>query len=206
METLPFCAPVVPLPEKPERDHSADAALIDRINVGDSDAFNLLYYRHRDWIFRMAWRITGSPHHADDVIQEVFRYFLGKFPGFKLTCALRSFLYPVVRNISLNLLKKARRYDGGPAAEAHLSSLPAEAPGASSDEITALVGHLGNDHQEVLMLRFAEGMTVPEIAELTGVPLGTVKSRLHHALAALRGNPEFLKRHGLNERSAPAKC
>lgn len=181
--------------------------MIDRINAGEADAFNLLYYRHRDWIFRMAWRITGSPHHADDVIQEVFRYFLGKFPGFELTCALRSFLYPVVRNLSLNLVKKARQYDGGPAAEAYLGSLPAEAAGTAGDDgIAALVAHLGDDQREVLMLRFAEGMTVPEIAELTGVPLGTVKSRLHHALGALRRNPAFLKRHGLNERSAPANC
>lgn len=195
------------MPEEPQKDEPGDTALIKRINAGDFDAFNILYYRHRDWIFRMASRITGSHDLADDAMQEVFRYFLGKFPGFTLTCQLRTFLYPVVRNTSLNLVRQARRYDGSPAAEAHLGNLPAHPPAFPAfDEITTMLAHLGDDHREVLILRFAEGMTVPEIAELVGIPLGTVKSRLHHALATLRRNPEFLKNHPLNERSTPTRC
>lgn len=79
----------------------ADQKLIFGINAGDDQAFETLYHRHREWVFRMACRICGSEHLAQDVVQEVFRYFLGKFPGFELRCELRTFLYPAIRNLSL---------------------------------------------------------------------------------------------------------
>jgi len=155
----------------------------------------------------MAHRLTGEAHLAEDILQEVFCYFLGKFPGFVLRCGLRTFFYPVVRNLSLNAVKKARRYDGGSEAESHLQSLtaPQQNPGDEGG-IAEIIAGLGSDHREVLLLRFVDGMTVPEIAELTGVPLGTVKSRLHHALAALRNHPIIQEMSGRTERSTPSEC
>ena len=155
----------------------------------------------------MACRITNSPDLANDVLQEVFRYFLGKFPGFTLTCALRTFFYPVVRNVSLNLMRKTRRYQGGPAAEAHLGNLPAKThPPGEIGDINHMIAYLSDDHREALLLRYVDEMTVPEIAELLGIPLGTVKSRLHQVIAALRANPEFRRRYDLNERIAHPDC
>lgn len=184
-----------------------DADLINRINSGDEKAFNILYYRHRDWIFRMAARLTGDAQLADDVLQEVFCYFLGKIPGFVLRCEIRTFFYPVIRNVSLNAMRKTRRYDGSPAAEIHLASLttPHDNTG-KSDEISKIVADLGAIHREVLLLRFVDGMTLPEISELTGVPLGTVKSRLHHAIAALRQTPLIRELCGKDERSGVSAC
>ncbi len=184
-----------------------DPALILRINEGDGDAFDILYHRHRDWVFRMACRLTGAPHLADDVMQEVFCYFLGKFPGFDLRCGLRTFFYPVVRNLSLNAVKKARRYDGGPEAVTHLENLTA--PEQTTDDdggIREIIAGLSADHREILLLRFVDGMTLPEIAELIAIPLGTAKSRLHHALGALRGHPTIHEIRGKTERSAVANC
>ncbi len=184
-----------------------DPALILRINQGDGEAFEILYHRHRDWVFRMACRLTGAPHLADDVMQEVFCYFIGKFPGFELRCGLRTFFYPVVRNLSLNAVKKARRYDGGPDAERHLENLVTpERSHDHDDGILDIVARLSPDHREVLLLRFVDGMTMPEIAELTGIPLGTAKSRLHHALGALRNHPSIQDMRGNSERSAATKC
>ena len=184
-----------------------DPALIHRINEGDGEAFEILYRRHRDWVFRMACRLTGSTHLADDVLQETFCYFLGKFPGFDLRCGLRTFFYPVVRNLSLNVVKKARRYDGGPEAEAHLEKLAAPQRAAEGDDaIREIIAGLSADHREILLLRFVDGMTLPEIAELTAIPLGTAKSRLHYALGALRNHPALLELRGKNERSIVSKC
>lgn len=184
-----------------------DPALIHRINEGDGEAFEILYHRHRDWVFRMACRLTNSPHLADDVMQEVFCYFLGKIPGFELRCELRTFFYPVVRNLSLNAVKKARRYDGGPDATIHLDQLiNPERSGEGDDVIHEIVANLSPDHREVLLLRFVDGMTLPEIAELTGIPLGTAKSRLHHALGSLRNHPSIQDMRGNSERSAATKC
>ncbi len=167
------------------------------MNDGDDEAFEALYLRHRDWAFRMACRLTGSPHLADDVLQDAFCYFLGKFPGFVLRCQLRTFLYPVIRNLSLNRMKRDRRYEAGPQAEAHLEQLadPAAAP-LDHNDIFGITGALGADHREILLLRFIDGLSLPEISEMTGIPLGTAKSRLHHALAQSLGTPISRKRTG----------
>jgi len=181
--------------------------LIACVNDGEDEAFETLYRRHRDWAFRMACRLTGSPHLADDVLQDAFCYFLGKFPGFVLRCQLRTFLYPVIRNLSLNMVKKNRRYDGGPQAEAHLGRLeyPSHDP-TNRRDIFDVTATLSADHREVLLLRFVDGMSLPEISEMTAIPLGTAKSRLHHALAALRETPAIREILASSERSAIPNC
>ncbi len=170
----------------------ADQELIAAINAGDEQAFEWIYERHREWVFRMACRICDSEHHAQDVVQDVFRYFLSKFPGFELRCDLRTFLYPAVRNLSLGALRGTHRFIGGDAGAVVLDQIaaPAETP-AGNHDLRQIIAKLGADHREVLMLRFVDGMTLPEIAALTGIPLGTAKSRLHHALAALRTDPKI---------------
>lgn len=172
----------------------ADQQLIFGINAGDDESFERLYHRHREWVFRMACRICDSEHLAQDVVQEVFRYFLGKFPGFELRCELRTFLYPAVRNLALASLHGSRRFIGGESGAAVLDQLaaPADISGENHD-LQHIIAALSADHREVLLLRFVDGMTLPEIAELTGIPLGTAKSRLHHALAILRADPKIQK-------------
>lgn len=170
---------------------------------GDDAAFEALYLRHRDWAFRMACRITSSPHLADDVLQDAFCYFLGKFPGFKLRCELRTFLYPVIRNLSLRMIEKERRYERGPTADAELERLADSSTDAlEHGDIFEITATLSANHREVLLLRFIDGMSLPEISEMTGIPLGTAKSRLHHALSALRKNPAILEIFDSSERFA----
>ncbi len=169
----------------------ADQKLIFGINAGDDQAFETLYHRHREWVFRMACRICGSEHLAQDVVQEVFRYFLGKFPGFELRCELRTFLYPAIRNLSLASLRGSRRFVGGESGAAALDQLTAPADDSTGNhDLHHIIANLSVDHREILLLRFVDGMTLPEIATLTDIPLGTAKSRLHHALATLRADPK----------------
>jgi len=166
-----------------------DHELVAAANAGDAAAFEALYRRHRDWVVRLAWRFTGSEHDALDVLQETFAYLFGKFPGFRLTARMTTFLYPVVRNLSLNRLRKSRRE--APLPDEAERSLPARgepAPGAH-DDLRALLASLPDGEREVLLLRFADGLAIKEIAEALGIPLGTVKSRLHNALRALRDDP-----------------
>ena len=139
----------------------------------------------------MACRICGSQDHAQDVVQEVFRYFLGKFPGFELRCELRTFLYPAVRNLALASLRGSRRFIGGEPGATMLDQLAAPACHPNGhDDLQNILSGLSADHREILLLRFVDGMTLPEISTLTGIPLGTAKSRLHHALAILRSDPK----------------
>ena len=82
----------LPMPPAPT-DNRTDQQLVEAINGGDSTAFEILYYRHRDWTMRLALRFTGHHDDALDVLQEAFAYFARKFPGFILTASLTTFLY-----------------------------------------------------------------------------------------------------------------
>src|SRR5881398_3375531 len=88
----------------------SDQELIAAINDGDSDAFEALYYRYRDWVVSLAYRFTGDRELALDVLQETFLYFVKKFPGFQLTASLKTFLYPAVQHLSIAARRQAQRF------------------------------------------------------------------------------------------------
>jgi RNA polymerase sigma-70 factor (ECF subfamily) len=178
-----------------EGDYAAqsDTQLIAAANEGDEAAFAALYHRHRDWVLRLAVRFTGNSHDALDVAQETFAYLAGKLPHLKVTAAMTTFLYPVVRNLSLALLRKRRRtLDDQRLLDEALAPVAA-ARDASRAELAAVFGALSAAHREVVLMRFVDDMTLEEIAEALGVPLGTVKSRLHYSMAALREDPRTLR-------------
>src|SRR5262245_16817470 len=91
-------------------DEPSDLDLISRINRGDDAAFAILYGRHRRWVVNLAMRWTADRDLALDVLQETFLYFTRKFPGFRLTSRLQTFLYPVVHNLSITALRKRNRF------------------------------------------------------------------------------------------------
>jgi RNA polymerase sigma-70 factor, ECF subfamily len=165
----------------------SDVELVAAINRGDSAAFEILYFRHRDWVAGLAYRFTGDSDAALDVLQETFLYFLRKFPGFRLTANLKTFLYPAVRNLSIAVRRKAARYQATPAELEQLEHAPAPPiAGAEAGDLQTLLAALPEEQREVLLLRFVDGLSLAEIAEAMDIPLGTVKSRLHNALQTLR--------------------
>ena len=163
-----------------------DEDLIERINRGQAEAFERLYHRHRDWVYRLAWRFTGNQQDALDVAQETFVYLLKKFPGFRLTASITTFLYPVVKHLSLNMRRKR---PAGSLDEAALAEIPAPDPSESSRaELAAAMASLSSEQREVVLMRFLDGMSLDEIAASLDIPLGTAKSRLHNALRKLQGD------------------
>ncbi len=164
----------------------SEKELIELVNEGDPDAFEVLYRRYRDWVYRLAWRFTGNQQDALDVLQETFIYLLGKFPGFRLTASMTTFLYPVVKHLSLTLRSKNRRFTSD---EEILRELPAPASKetqSSRSELAVVLAVLPDEQREVLLMRFVDDMTLQEIATALSIPVGTVKSRMHHALQRLR--------------------
>jgi RNA polymerase sigma-70 factor (ECF subfamily) len=167
-------------------DPRSDADLIAAINAGDADAFASLYLRYRDRVARLAYRFTRHHDDALDVTQEAFAYFLRKFPGFLLTANLMTFFYPAVKNLSLTARKKRQRASGGEENLADLLAPPSSSnPSGLAEALTALT----DAHREVILMRFVDGLSLEEIAAALDVPIGTVKSRLHHALQQLREDP-----------------
>ena len=164
----------------------SDQELIEQANQGDPDAFGILYHRYRDWVYRLAWRFTGNGQDALDVLQETFTYLLDKFPGFELTAAMTTFLYPVVKHLSLALRRKNRRFASDDEALGELVAPAVQETERSRCELAAVMAVLPEAQREILLMRFVDGMTLQEIADALNIPLGTVKSRLHHALQTLR--------------------
>ena len=169
------------------QDPRTDEELVLAVNGGREEAFDALYYRYRDWVARLAHRFTGNRDDALDVLQETFAYLAGKFPGFRLTARMTSFLYPVVRHLSMNVTRRrspAVGTDGLPELAAR-----ADDPPAGRAELAAVLRGLSEPKREVVLMRFVDDMSLAEIADALDVPLGTVKSRLHGALADLRADP-----------------
>jgi len=164
----------------------SDEQLLERANEGDAEAFETLYNRYRDWVYRLAWRFTGNEADALDVLQGTFTYLLRKVPGLHLTASMTSFLYPVVKHLSLNL----RRRRSPDVDEQILMAIPdPETPQTSRAELAAALATLPCDQREVVLMRFVDHMTLDEIGVTLEVPVGTVKSRLHRALETLRNDP-----------------
>lgn len=174
------------MPQSP--DQRSDQELIEALNAGVTEAFDSLYHRYSDWVLKMAWRLTRHEDDSLDVLQETFAYLASKFPGFELTAAMTTFLYPAVRNLSIAARRRRQRMT---SEFTDLQAVPAEESMvvASHDDLAEALGKLSHDHREILLLRFVDGLNQPEIADRLGLPLGTVKSRLHHAVRAVRQSP-----------------
>ncbi len=162
----------------------SDEELIALANKGDADAFEALYYRYRDWVYRLAWRFTRNHADALDVVQETFGYLLRKFPGFELTASMTTFLYPVVKHTSFAVRRKSRRFGSD---DELLGEIPAPAPKETTrGELAAVLAVLSDQQREVLLMKYLDDMSLKEIAEALNIPTGTVKSRLYQALQKLR--------------------
>jgi len=181
------------------RDRRSDEELVEVCNRGDAAealaAFSSLYRRHRDYVLRVALRYTRDRELAADALQEVFAYLLRQFPppgtGLTLTARLSTYLFPIARNAVISQLRKDGRLE---RAETEPDELPAASDTSSEDDdIDRLLASLPPERREILTLRFVDGLALEEIASALDIPLGTVKSRLHLAIKALREHPAAKK-------------
>jgi RNA polymerase sigma-70 factor, ECF subfamily len=165
-----------------------DEALVAAANNGEVQAYEQLYRRHCGWVTSVARRLTGSEQDSLDVLQETFEYLWTKLPGLRLTSTIRALLYPVIKHKSIDVLRRRRQ-------EAPLGDAPEPWTGPGlAVEFLDVLERLPAEQREVVVLRFAYDFRLAEIAEALEVPVGTVKSRLHNALAVLRRSYQE-KRH-----------
>lgn len=167
----------------------SDPALVARAREGDETAFVVLYERHRDAVFRFAWRMLGAVEAAEDVAHDCFLALLRDPTRFDAERAsLRTYLCAAARN---QVLKRLR--DGGRESDCEVPDvadhreplgrlLEAETAELVRDAVSALVPL----QRETLILVEYEGLTLAEVAEVVCADLGTVKARLHRAREALR--------------------
>ena len=157
---------------------------------------------HFQPIYRSALAMTGDPWEAEDLTQETFLVLSENPSRYQQKSRLYTWLYGVLLNLDrrrrrrLSLWRKKWRTlcerawngpDSRPAAEAPLEAAEWK------DSLWFQVNQLPDPQRQTLVLRFSAELQYDEIAEILGCPLGTVKSRLHHGLAALR---ELLQNEG----------
>ena len=179
--------PVQPPPEP------SDVALLARAQRGDESAFAALYHRHRDRCVRIAWRFTGDEAAAWDATHDAFAWLLHRLPTLRLDGRLTTLLYPVLKNVATTAARKRATHDRHAPALAHARPRP-ELPHTGGDlvpPLQAALDTLPDAQREALLMRAIDGMSTEEIALALGIPAGTVKSRLHHALQALRADSKL---------------
>jgi len=175
-------------------DNLDDADLVELCNKGSraraEAAFNTLYKRHKAFVLRVAQQYSADNTLALDALQETFTYLLTKFPptgdGLTLTSKLTTYLYPIAKNFAITQLRKARQAS---QSVAEPDSLPGTQQGTIGD-VPALLAELSPDRLEVVQLRFVYDFSLQDVATALDIPVGTVKSRLHKAIAQLRNSPK----------------
>ena len=170
-----------------------DERLLKSAGRGDEAAFRVLYQRHRDAVFRFAYRFTGSVAAAEDVTHDCFLSLIKSPERFDPSRAgLRTYLYAAARNLSFKHLRPT-------SAEVTLEEWTEEPRGAEveqplrqlldeelSAKVRAAVASLPPLQREALILFEYEELSLAEIAVITGADTGVVKSRLHRARQKLR--------------------
>lgn len=185
------------------RRRTEDAALLHRMQAGDLDAFEAFFERYRTSIYRTAWGLTGDPQAAEEVLQDTFARAWRRRHILRPDVSPLPWLHRVALNLCYSRLGR-RRLPSEPLGETvvglvrDLAIEPAEH--AEQEELRRIVrdgvARLPPKHQSVVILYYLHGLSLQETAELLDVRLGTVKSRLHYALRALRARLEGDRRFG----------
>lgn len=143
--------------------------------------FKKIYDEHNDFIrVSVYWLIRDGA--VDDIVQETFiKAWTGR-NSFQHQSSVKTWLYRIARNCALDYLRKERTYREEPLEDGVSSSFQTSSEEIElKDLITKGLLKLSNEEREVLTLHYKMGQTMEEIAELIGIPTGTVKSRLSKA-------------------------
>jgi RNA polymerase sigma-70 factor (ECF subfamily) len=172
---------VVPPPATGERD---DDTLMLAARAGERDAFDALVRRHQRRVVGYAQKFFNHPALAHDIAQDVFVDVLRALPHYRPEGHFTAFLYRVTLN-RCRMAARARRYE---ESLQRAVSVPAEdTPDRERERaVQAAMMQLTEKQREVLLLRFFAELSLQEIGRALGIRLGTVKSRLFGAVAALR--------------------
>ncbi len=176
-----------------------DDELVRRYVAGDAGAFSVLVSRHERRVYNLAYRMLGRDEDARDATQDAFLTALRKLTSFRGEAAFTTWMHRVTVNACYDILRKRKR-------EPVLDQLPEEDRAGGSDRPAGPAARPSPDHAEsaatavdvqralvqvpydfrtVLVLHDVQDLGYEEIAGILGIPVGTVKSRLHRGRAAL---------------------
>jgi len=176
-----------------------------------SEGFRLLYHKYKDKVYNISYRITGNPADALDASQETFSILFKKIREFRFDSKFSSWLYRIAVNSSIDLVRRG--------ASKRLASLDASTEGGTAtlidrieskqpapeekagvyeleNEVQRSIQQLSPKLRTIVVLRYVEGLSYDEVAEVLRCSIGTVKSRLSRAHTALEKQlSRVLERH-----------
>ncbi len=180
-----------------------DTILIEAFQKGDKVAFDKLVLKHTKRVFNLCFRLLGDYEEANDSAQETFIRVYRALRKFRFEAAFSTWLYRIAVNTCKNKLKSAayrqkkRTVSWDNPISSHSPTVlevqeESQSPAIELEKkermrvIQEAINALPPEHKEVVTLRDIEGLSYEEIAEITGLSLGTVKSRLARARSDLR--------------------
>lgn len=178
-----------------------DRMLISRAQQGDLEAFERLVHRHRRRAYAIAVALVRDERDAQELVQEAFIRVYKNLPSFRQGSSFFTWLYRIVSNLAVDLLRKPYRRDrvlgdahGSPQADER--ALVSRPQGADPMEVIRrkeIAEHLNRAlaalppyHRDVVVMRELEGLSYQEMADRSGVSKGTIMSRLFHARQKLQ--------------------
>jgi len=166
-----------------------DAVLLVRVQRGDEQAMATLFDRYSRIVYSVALRVLRDAASAEDILQEIFMQIWRNPAAFIATRgSLGGWLAVVTRNRSIDNLRRKKPTE-------QVEEMQLAAPGNMADEAErnlmmektrVVIAQLPTEQRKTLEMAFFDGLTHSEIAEMTGDPLGTVKTRIRSALLTLR--------------------
>ena len=182
-----------------------ESRLVRRLRARRAGAFEMLIARYQGQVLNLVYRMLGNREEAEDLAQEVFITVFKRIETFRGESSLSTWIYRIASNHCINrrkYLSRRRHYDSrsihdiGDRSELGGGRLPVSTRPARPDEmleglqmeraIQRAISGLDEDQRLVLVLRDIQSLSYDEIAEITGLAIGTVKSRLHRARMALK--------------------
>lgn len=176
--------------------------LIERLRQRDEGAFNELVRLHQASVFRQLLRVIGDPAEAEDLAQEVFVTVFKAIDTFRGDSRLATWIHRIAQNHARNRLKyhgRHKRRGDAPLEETTEEAVAVPETGSrlprpdhqveahqAEVQIRIAITQLEPEQRTLIVLRDLENLTYEEIQEQTGLPSGTVKSRLHRARVALQ--------------------
>jgi RNA polymerase sigma factor (sigma-70 family) len=170
----------------------ADEALMERYRDGDARAFERLYRRHRGPLFRYIKRQCSEPAVAEELFQDVWMKVVRARSRYRVEAKFTTYLYRIAHNRLIDHHRARRLPDGDPLPAAEVAAGAADQPDRrvhslrEVQRLQKLVQSLPDEQREAFLLHQEGGLSVEEIAGITGVGRETAKSRLRYALSKLR--------------------
>jgi RNA polymerase sigma-70 factor, ECF subfamily len=166
-----------------------DRELIGRVLAGDPSAERELYDAHVDRVFRLVYRMAGDLDRAQDWVQETFIRAFDRLAQFRGESALSTWICSIAVSITLNGLRKVRRFREREVAlddAGGVGTMPREAEPDLKVRLRQAIDDLPDGYRTVFVMHDVEGFTHEEIADTLGVQPGTSKAQLFRARAKLR--------------------